>query len=76
MADTIIYDLKEFGELLITCPNCGWMGLGSETIIIDMYGIGEYRQVNCPNCDNNLGNLPRPEETKPELPDELSDQIG
>jgi hypothetical protein len=76
MADTIIYDLKVFPSQLITCPNCGWQGAGSDTIIIDLYGIGDVRQVNCPNCDNFLGSLPREAETKPETPDELSDQIG
>jgi len=76
MADQIIYDLKEFYTQSIICPNCGWQGVGSDAIIIDMYGIGDVRQVNCPNCDNFLGGLPREEERKPETPDELSDQIG
>ena len=76
MADTIIYALPLFTTPSITCPNCGWQGTGSETIIIDMYGIGDVRQVNCPNCDSFLGSLPREKETKPETPDELSDQIG
>ena len=76
MADANIYDLKLFYTQSITCPNCGWQGKGSEAIIIDMYGIGDVRQVTCPNCDNFLGNLPREGEPKPETPDELSDQIG
>jgi formate dehydrogenase maturation protein FdhE len=76
MADQIIYDLKQFYTQPITCSNCGWQGTGTDTIIIDMYGIGDVRQVTCPNCDNFLGSLPREEEPKPETPDELSDQIG
>lgn len=74
---TIIYDQDTFNEQLITCSNCGWVGTGADTIIIDMYGIGNARQVNCPNCDNNLGSLPK--EAMPgnePADDELGESIG
>jgi hypothetical protein len=60
MADAnTIYDPVNFDEQEINCLRCGWTGTGSETIIIDLYGIGDAQQVNCPDCDNNLGSLPR-----------------
>jgi len=70
MEDTIYYPIN-FGEQKITCSNCGWTGTGSEAIIIDLYGIGDVQQVNCPDCDNNLGSLPRTDSPKgaPQTPD-------
>jgi predicted nucleic-acid-binding Zn-ribbon protein len=65
MADTnITFDLNGFDQQKITCSNCGWTGIGSQVIIIDLYGIGDAKQVNCPKCDNNLGSVPRTDATK------------
>jgi hypothetical protein len=62
MADTnTTFDPIGFDQQKITCSNCGWNGIGSQAIIIDLYGIGDTKQVNCPKCDNNLGSLPRTE---------------
>jgi hypothetical protein len=73
---TTVYELKAFYTQSITCDSCGWNGTGADTIIIDMYGIGDTRQVNCPNCDNFLGNLPKVTAADGEQPDELGEQIG
>jgi uncharacterized Zn-finger protein len=72
MADSNrIYDPITFNEEKITCSNCGWTGTGSEAIIIDLYGIGNAQQVNCPDCDNKLGHLPR-RDTNKEVPPDLT----
>ena len=70
MADThTIYDPGNFDKQKITCSNCGWTGTGSEAIIIDLYGIGDAQQIKCPDCDSNLGSLPRTGITKDVPPD-------
>jgi hypothetical protein len=77
MANSIIYNTAEFYEQSLTCSHCGWIGTGADTIIIDMYGVGEVQQVNCPDCDNNLGGLPKVSPAAhSSLDDELGEQIG
>lgn len=71
-----VFSEREFENLQITCPNCGWKGLGSDTNIIDLYGLTKLREVHCPTCDTYIAGLQR--EIAPGNPegDELSNQLG
>lgn len=55
----IVFDQRTFDDQPLTCPKCGWKGIGSETHILDFYGIGKFKEVTCPKCDEYLGNLSR-----------------
>ncbi len=72
----IIFNENEFSTQMLWCSNCGWSGSGSETKVIDLYGLAKAKQVNCPACDNNLGSLAKGDGPSGETPDELSNQIG
>lgn len=54
-----VFDQRNFDDELLQCPKCGWSGSGSEAHIADFYGIGRFKQVSCPNCQEYLGNLSR-----------------
>jgi hypothetical protein len=71
-----VFSARDFDELTITCPNCGWYGLGADTNIIDLYGLTKLKEVHCPACDNYIAGLER--ERAPGDPDgdELSNQLG
>jgi ribosomal protein S27AE len=71
-----VYDEKDFHSQRLSCSNCGWEGTGADAKLIDFYGYGKSQQVNCPNCDASLGNLPKRGPVQGEAPDRLSDQIG
>jgi len=58
-ASEIIFDQRTFDDHPLTCPKCGWRGVGSDAIVVDFYGIGKFKEVTCPNCDEYLGNLSR-----------------
>ncbi|MCU7548214.1 hypothetical protein OCK74_03770 [Chitinophagaceae bacterium LB-8] len=70
------FSAKDFDETIITCPHCNWKGLGSETNIIDLYGISKLREVHCPNCDNFIAGLERESDHGNPEGDELSNQLG
>jgi predicted RNA-binding Zn-ribbon protein involved in translation (DUF1610 family) len=72
-----VFPEKDFDDVPITCPNCGWEGLGSETNIIDLYGLSKLKEVHCPSCDTYIAGLRR-ERAHGEQPDgdELSNQFG
>lgn len=72
----IIFDENEFSTQMLTCSNCGWTGPGSETKVIDLYGLSKAKEVNCPVCDNFLGSLSKSDGPSGGEPDELSNQIG
>jgi hypothetical protein len=65
-----------FDELTITCPNCGWNGLGADTNIIDLYGLTKLKEVHCPACDNYIAGLERERAPGDPEGDELSNQLG
>lgn len=54
-----IFDQVTFDDQELTCPKCGWKGLGTDANVADFYGIGKFKEVSCPNCDEFLGSLPR-----------------
>jgi hypothetical protein len=56
-ANEKIFDQRTFDEQPLSCPKCGWKGVGAEANIAAFYGIGKFQQVSCPNCDEYLGNL-------------------
>ncbi len=58
-----IYDQCTFDEEPLTCPECGWSGHGSETHVAGFYGIGKFKEVLCPQCNEYLGNLSREHST-------------
>jgi len=33
--------------------------MGTDANVADFYGIGKFKEVTCPNCDEYLGSLPR-----------------
>jgi hypothetical protein len=74
--EDIIFNENEFNTQMLTCSNCGWSGTGSETKVIDFYGLTEAKQVNCPACDNNLGSLVKGDGPPGGINDELANQIG
>jgi hypothetical protein len=71
-----VYSENGFDELAVTCSNCGWKGLGSETNIIDLYGLSKLKEVHCPSCDNYLTGLQRERTHGNRDGDELSNQLG
>ena len=58
-ANEKIFDHGTFDDQVLTCPKCGWKGTGTNANVADFYGIGKFKEVTCPNCDEFLGNLPR-----------------
>ena len=58
-AKDIIYDPRTFDEEHLTCSHCGWNGTGDQAHIAGFYGIGKFKEVICPNCNEYLGNLSR-----------------
>lgn len=54
-----IFDQRTFDDQPLVCPKCGWKGTGSDANIVGFYGIGKFKQVTCPQCDEHLGNLSR-----------------
>jgi len=54
-----IYDPRTFDDEHLTCPNCGWDGAGYQAHVAGFYGIGKYKEVLCPQCNEYLGNLSR-----------------
>ena len=58
-AKNIIYDPSTFEEEHLTCPHCGWSGTGDQAHVAGFYGIGKFKEVLCPNCNEYLGNLSR-----------------
>jgi hypothetical protein len=70
------YHQKNFDEQVLSCNNCHWKGKGSETILIDFYGITKTNEIHCPRCDEKLGILIKEDEPPGESPTDLSFQIG
>lgn len=54
-----IYDQRTFDDEHLTCPKCGWDGIGVEAHVAGFYGIGRFKEVLCPQCNEYLGNLSR-----------------
>ncbi len=71
-----VFPEKDFDNAPIMCPNCGWKGLGSETNIIDLYGITKLKEVHCPSCDTYIAGLLRDSAPADPEGDELSNQFG
>ncbi len=49
------YHEDSFDNEYLHCTQCGWKGLGSDTVIIDFYGLGKGLEIHCPICDIKLG---------------------
>ncbi|MEI6950163.1 hypothetical protein V9K67_23460 [Paraflavisolibacter sp. H34] len=77
-----LFDESGFAELAVRCPACGWEGAGSDTVIIDLYGLSARKEVHCPACDRFLGGLqgkpPKNRNTgdADTTDDQLSSQMG
>ena len=54
-----IYDPRTFEDERLNCPKCGWDGRGDETHVAGFYGIGKFKEILCPHCNEYLGNLLR-----------------
>lgn len=50
-----VFDDVSFDNEDMSCPGCGWNGKGTDTHIIDFYGVSANKEVHCPNCDSYLG---------------------
>ncbi len=71
-----VYDDNEFGEAQLRCSRCGWQGSGSETNIVDFYGVTEVQEAHCPNCDEVVANVKRADNAEGGSGDQTSFQIG
>ena len=54
-----IYHERTFDDEKLTCPKCGWNGTGDQAHVAGFYGIGKFKEVLCPNCNEYLGNILR-----------------
>ena len=54
-----IYDERTFDDEQLSCPKCGWNGKGDQAHVAGFYGIGKFKEVLCPNCNEYLGNILR-----------------
>ena len=52
-----IYIDTEFHEQVVECPSCDWKGRGSDTVIIDLYGISDVKEIYCPECDSYIAGV-------------------
>lgn len=71
----IIYDQRTFDDEHLNCPKCGWDGNGYQAHVAGFYGIGKFKEVLCPQCNEYLGNLSR-ESSYGEGGTRLGSQIG
>lgn len=71
-----VFPAYGFDKAQLTCPNCGWNGIGSETNIIDLYGLTKLKEVHCPSCDTYIAGLESQRTFGNPDGDELSNQIG
>ena len=53
-----LFDPLKFDGQPLRCTRCGWQGRGDEAIVLDFYGVTAVKQVQCPKCDEVLGNVP------------------
>ena len=54
-----IYNERTFDDEQLACPKCGWNGTGDQAHVAGFYGIGKFKEVLCPNCNEYLGNILR-----------------
>jgi len=54
-----IYDQRTFDDEPLSCPHCGWNGTGLDAHVAGFYGLGKFKEVLCPMCNEYLGNLSR-----------------
>ena len=52
-----VYDQRTFGDQRLQCTKCGWKGKGAEARIDETFGLGKFKQVVCPQCEEPLGKL-------------------
>lgn len=71
-----VFPANGFDKAQLICHNCGWKGIGSETNIIDLYGLTKLKEVHCPSCDSYIAGLESQRTTGNPDGDELSNQIG
>ncbi len=73
--DPIYYE-NDFDDKTLQCDHCKWEGKGSETILIDLYGLADHQEIHCPNCDAYLGSLKKGDNPGGESANPLSFQLG
>ena len=72
----IQFQEDNFDDQPIHCTKCDWQGKGSETNIIDFYGVVSDKEIHCPQCDKRLGILKKGNRPPGESATDLSFQIG
>lgn len=70
------YSENKFDEQTVSCDNCHWKGKGSDTVIIDFYGLSDECEIHCPQCDERIGILKKQQGPPGESASDLSFQLG
>ena len=71
-----VYPPNEFDDQPLHCSRCGWKGEGSETNLIDFYGVTDYQEAHCPNCDTPLARVTLGDGRTGESPGPIGFQTG
>ncbi len=59
-----IFEQRSFDDETLHCPHCGWVGPGSDAHVAGFYGLSKFKEVQCPDCNEYLGNLSRDRSTR------------
>ena len=57
--DGVYEDCSAFRDMTVTCPDCGWSGLGQETTFGDQGANASIRAYFCPKCTTAEQGLPK-----------------
>ncbi len=71
-----VYEAGNFDDQPLQCSRCGWEGKGSDANLIDFYGLSEYQEAQCPQCDTTLAQVKQEDTQRGESPDQTGFQIG
>lgn len=53
-------EYSTFRNSQITCKACGWIGLGRETQVGEVFEGGQISEYHCPQCGEYLWAVPWP----------------
>jgi hypothetical protein len=48
------YQESNFRGQPLTCKACYWKGEGDHANVIDFYGVGNSKEIHCPECDEKI----------------------